>query len=135
MVKTIFKEIFIIILLSVVIVLLLGIVFYDYIPTKPVPPETKYTMNEEIKNEISNEIQQEDSSNAITIDPELYELENEDLDLYKSTNHYLPGRVDPYEEYEEPISGSTAENTENVEQVPKPSNGSGDTGILGGGQK
>ena len=39
MVKSVMKEIFIILLLSVAILLILGILFYDYIPINRVIPE------------------------------------------------------------------------------------------------
>ena len=52
MVKTIIKETCIILLLIVAILLVLGIVFYEYIPiTKVVPEKVSYTIPESVRNE------------------------------------------------------------------------------------
>ena len=54
MLKSVGKEIVIILLLSVAIILILGILFYDYIPiNRVVPPREEYATPDNIKNEIS----------------------------------------------------------------------------------
>ena len=57
MLKSVIKEIFIILLLSIAILLILGILFYEYIPINKVVPEKEaYTTPEEVKNEINEAI-------------------------------------------------------------------------------
>ena len=56
--KSILKEILIILLLCIAICLILGLIFYDYIPTNKVVPSTveAYKTSNTIKDEISQEI-------------------------------------------------------------------------------
>ena len=56
--KSVLKEIIIILLLCCAICLILGVVFYDYIPTNKVIPSTvePYTTSNTIKEEINQEI-------------------------------------------------------------------------------
>lgn len=57
MLKSVIKEIFIILLLSIAILLILGILFYDYIPINRVVPQPEaYSTPDEVKNEIDEEI-------------------------------------------------------------------------------
>ena len=100
MVKTIIKEIFIMLLLCVAIVLVFGVIFYDYIPTnKAVPNKLEaYVTPENIQEEIDEEIME---MNKIEVS---YEITESDLDLYKQTHSYTPGKRDPF-------SASTDTNT------------------------
>ena len=53
MVKSVLKEICIILLLSVAILLILGIIFYEYIPiNQTVPTREAYVTSENVKAEI-----------------------------------------------------------------------------------
>ena len=100
MVKAIIKEIFIMLLLCVAIVLVFGVIFYDYIPTnKAVPNKLEaYVTPENIQEEIDEEIIE---MNKIEVS---YEITESDLDLYKQTHSYTPGKRDPF-------SASTDTNT------------------------
>lgn len=100
MVKTIIKEIFIMLLLCVAIVLVFGVIFYDYIPTnKAVPNKLEaYVTPENIQEEINEEIME---MNKVEVS---YEITESDLDLYKQTHSYTPGKRDPF-------SASTDTNT------------------------
>ena len=56
MVKSIIKEIIIMLLLCVAILLILGVLFYDYIPSnKVVPSKIAYSTPENIQEEIEEE--------------------------------------------------------------------------------
>ena len=59
MIKSVLKETFIMLLLCVAIVLVLGVIFYDYIPAnKAVPNKLEaYTTPENVKAEIEQEIE------------------------------------------------------------------------------
>jgi len=56
--KSIVKEIFIILLLCIAVCLVFGVIFYDYIPNNKVVPSTveAYKTSNTIKDEISQEI-------------------------------------------------------------------------------
>ncbi len=106
-IKSIFKEICIMILLCVAIVLVLGVIFYDSIPSnKVVPNKLKaYATPENVVTEINEEITE---ANKVEV---TYEIKGSDLTLYKQTHSYTPGKPDPF-------SASTSTNTS------KPSGGS-----------
>ena len=102
MAKSIVKEIFIMLLLCIAIVLILGILFYDYIPTNQViPTKEAYATPNDIKEEINEEITE---MNKIEIS---YEVTDADLNLYKQSSSYKPGKKDPFSLTE------TLENTNN----------------------
>ena len=81
MIKKILKEGIILILLLVAIVLILGVLFYDYIPTgKVVPVVEQYQTSQDIKNEIQETVVTENQEIIVT-----YEIDNTDLKDRKST--------------------------------------------------
>ena len=101
-IKSIFKEICIMILLCVAIVLVLGVIFYDSIPSNKVVPNklSAYTTPENVVTEINEEIA---AMNKVEV---TYEIKGSDLTLYKQTHSYTSGKPDPF-------SASTSTNTSN----------------------
>ena len=68
MVKSIIKEIIIMLLLCVAILLILGVLFYDYIPSnKVVPGKIAYSTPENIQEEVNEEVIDYSSSVATII--------------------------------------------------------------------
>ena len=104
MAKTIFKEILIILLVCVAIILLMAVIFYNYIPTNKVIPAkvTAYQLPQNVE-EIINETTI-DSYNSSSIN---YTIDNADLSKYQATQSYNPGKADPFSEYSENSVGST----------------------------
>lgn len=103
MVKKILKEAIIIILLLVAIVLVVTVLFYDYIPTgKVVPVIEQYQTAENVKNEINEDVEQENSEIIVT-----YEIDNTDLKTYEKSKDYDKGKENPFAEY------ATAQENEN----------------------
>lgn len=91
MLKSVIKEIFIILLLSIAILLILGILFYEYIPINKVVPEKEaYTTPDEVKNEIDEEISE---SQKIEM---TYEVTDADLNVYEQTGSYSEGKANPF---------------------------------------
>lgn len=92
MIKSILKEICIMLLLCVAIVLVLGVIFYDYIPTNKAIPNklATYTTPENIQNEIDKEIVEMEKESVT------YTITGADLNLYKQTNSYVSGKPDPF---------------------------------------
>ena len=89
MVKTVFKEIIIILLLCLAILLVLSVLFYDYNPiSKVVPNKIAYTVPEGIENDLEEETTEEE----ITIENKIYTIEGSDLNIYKKSNSYNPGK-------------------------------------------
>lgn len=100
MLKSIIKEIFIMLLLCIAIVLILGILFYDYIPTnRVIPIKESYVTPNEVKEEINEEITEIEKTEIS------YEITDADLNIYKQSSSYKPGKKDPF--------SLTTETTEN----------------------
>ncbi len=97
MVKSIIKEIIIILLLLVAVVLAMGVLFYDYIPTNKIIPDVQdYQTSEAVKEELNTEIAEEEQ---VTL--ETYKITKEDLDLYGKSGEYNKGKANPFSTYEE----------------------------------
>lgn len=111
MVKSIIKEIIIMLLLCVAILLILGVLFYDYIPTnKVVPSKIAYSTPENIQEEIDETII-EANKTKIT-----YEITDADLNIYKQTNSYVAGKKDPFSMEETTVNENVNSNNQNVNQ-------------------
>lgn len=106
MVKSIIKEIFIILLVCVAIALVMAVIFYNYIPTNKVVPTkvTAYKTPENIESEITA-----DTIGNYTTQQENFTVEEQDLKKYTQSKSYNPGKPDPFAEYtEEVVTGNTA---------------------------
>lgn len=104
MTKTILREIIIILLLCLAILLILGILLYEYIPiAKVIPEEVTYATPEEIQKEIT----EEDKVEPVTY---TYEVKADDLDDYKKIQEYRPGKANPFSE---PVDESQSSETNN----------------------
>ena len=112
MAKTIIKEIGIALLILIAIILVLGILFYDYIPSnKTVPIKIQaYTMPEEIKEELDEAIPEE--QNIVRT----YYIDSTDLNTYEATNDYDKGKANPFAQYKkvENDSSNTTGNNNNT---------------------
>lgn len=92
MFKTIFKETAIILLLIMIIALVLGVTLYDYIPTgKVVPIIESYEIPDNIKNEVNESIQDNESQTVIT-----YQINEQDLINYEQGKDYQKGKINPF---------------------------------------
>ena len=109
MIKSILKEIVIILLLIIAIIPLLGILFYDYMPTSKVVPAKveEYALNENVRNEIEKELNNVNSEEII----KTYVLDATDLELYEKTKEYNKGKVNPFASYGTTPSGTSSEKT------------------------
>ena len=108
MVKSIIKEIIIMLLLCVAILLILGVLFYDYIPSnKVVPGKIAYSTPENIQEEVNEEVI-EANKTKIT-----YEVTDADLNIYKQSNSYVPGKRDPFSMESAQATGNSTGGTTN----------------------
>lgn len=126
MAKKVFKEIIIILLLTLAIILLLGVLLYDYVPmNKVIPEKVTYTASDEVK-EISTEINKKDEEIPITS----YTVTSTDLKNYKKVNDYTAGRKNPFAAVEiiesnpEATNGNANGNTGTTGQTNSSSSGS-----------
>ena len=106
MAKTVLKEIIIMLLLCLVIILALGILLYEYVPmTKTIPNPVSYSTPSEVKKELANSSDIDESQIIMT-----YEVDATDLNNYTSIQDYKPGKANPFSSYEPTTSGSTSTN-------------------------
>ena len=93
MAKIIIKETGILLLLLVAIALILGILFYDYIPNnKTLPTKVEaYAFPEDIKEELNESLDNLEQNIVRT-----YYIDSDDLSLYESKNDYDKGKANPF---------------------------------------
>ena len=92
MAKNIIKEIIIMLLLCLAIMLVLGVLLYEYVPSnKIIPDEVSYTAPENIKEELSKS-DDVDNDNVILT----YSINSSDLNNYQKIKTYVPGKQNPF---------------------------------------
>ena len=92
MVKVIIRETIIALLVCLAVLLILGVVLYNYIPSNKVIPEAiQYAPSKEIQTQLNTAV--EDNPEEILM---TYEITAQDLDNYERTNEYNPGKVNPF---------------------------------------
>lgn len=105
MVKSIIKEVIIILLLLLAVILALGVLFYEYIPTnKTVPSVSTYKTSDSVQRELDEKI----ADNETIL--ETYEITAEDLKHLQQNKTYVPGKANPFSTYEDPVENTTDPN-------------------------
>ena len=95
MAKNVIKEIIILLLLCLAIILLLGILLYEYVPmSKTVPNPVSYTTPEDVQQELASSSDVDNSQIILT-----YEVDSTDLNNYERINDYQPGKANPFSSY------------------------------------
>ena len=129
MIKSVLKEIIITLLLCIAILLILSILFYDYNPlNKIVPNKIAYSTPEEIKNEIEQNDVKDILDGGVNI---VYSIDSLDLNIYKKSNSYVPGKANPFAEIPEEVvedeTGNGQATVKNEQTVVKNEQSSGTT--------
>ena len=117
--KAIIKELFIMALLLMVVVFMVGIVFYEYMPNnKTVPEPIAYRTDSSttaILQEISSTTTDSGTNNTTTtaVDEPIisYSIGSEELSTAASKHSFTSGKTDPFAEYVEPVATTTDGNT------------------------
>lgn len=135
MVKSIIKEIIIMLLVCLAILLVLCVLLYDFIPSnKVLPAEVSYAPSEEIKHELESAVKGEQTEVVLS-----YEVTSTDLKNYEKSDDYNAGKVNPFSEYiEKPeeegtgngsdsSSGSSSNTSSNSNSNTGTSSGKGNT--------
>lgn len=92
MAKSFIKELIIVLLLCLAIILLLGILMYEYVPNnKTLPNEVAYTTPSSVKEELLSSSDVDDTQIIMT-----YEVNQDDLNNYKKVQDYKPGKANPF---------------------------------------
>ena len=107
MAKSIIKELIIVLLLCLAIIIILGILLYEYVPmVKTLPNQVSYTTPQEAKEELAEASEVDESKVVMT-----YEVNSADLNNYKKVQKYKPGKANPFSSYEQSTTGTnTTEN-------------------------
>ena len=101
MLKSIIKEIIIMLLVCLAILLVLCVLLYDFIPSnKVLPAEVSYAPSEEIKHELESAVKGEQTEVVLS-----YEVTSTDLKNYEKSDDYNAGKVNPFSEYIEKPEG------------------------------
>ena len=96
MAKKVIKEIIIMLLLCLAIILILGVLLYEYVPSnKIIPDEVSYTTPTAVQEELSKSENVESDEVILT-----YSVDSTDLDNYERINTYVPGKPNPFSSYE-----------------------------------
>lgn len=104
--KSIIKEIIIILLLCLAIIVVLGLLLYEYVPmSKVVPEPVSYTTPEDVKEELIQSGEINESEVIMT-----YEVDSTDLRNYQSINNYNPGKANPFSSYQTQTTETTSTN-------------------------
>ncbi len=119
MTKKIFKELIISLLLCLAIILLLGILLYEYVPmTKTIPNPVSYTAPENVKQELANTEGVSEDEIIMT-----YEVDSTDLNNYKRIQDYKPGKANPFSSY---LTPETTTNENGTTGASSSTTGNGD---------
>ena len=107
MAKKIIKEFIIMLLLCLAIILILGVLLYEYVPSnKIIPEEVSYTTPQNIQEELSKSEDVENDQVILT-----YSIDATDLNNYERINSYVPGKTNPFSSYD--ISSSNGQDNGN----------------------
>lgn len=110
MAGNIIKEIIIFLLLALAIILVLGVVLYEYVPmNKIIPEKVSYTTPEQVKNQLETDVN--DNEEELYID---YHIDSTQLNNYKKIQEYVPGKKNPFESLEKK-SNVTTDETSNID--------------------
>lgn len=92
MAKNIVKEIIIILLLTLAIILILGVLLYEYVPANKIIPEVvSYNTPENVREELASAESIEEQQMIMT-----YEITASDLKNYQRVNDYKAGKKNPF---------------------------------------
>ena len=121
MTKDVLKEIGIVLLLLMAIVLILGIMLYDYIPNSvTVPAKVQaYELPSEAQEEL-NETLNTDSQNIV----KTYFVDSSTLSTYEYKDNYDKGKVDPFSSYKTETTTSSNTTSTSTSQNSSSSNSS-----------
>lgn len=118
--KNIIKEIIMILLLALAIILVLGVLLYEYVPAnKIIPEKVSYTTPEEVKTELETDVNENDEE--LYVD---YHIDSTQIRNYQKIQEYVPGRKNPFGSLE---SQETSTTTNEGEQNSSSTSNTGST--------
>lgn len=115
MTKKIIKEIIIFLLFTLAIILVLGVLLYEYVPSnKIIPEKISYTTPEKVKTELQTVVDEskdeEEEEKELYID---YHIDSTQINNYQKIQEYVPGRKNPFAAVEKTENTESTDNTTN----------------------
>ena len=137
--KSVFKELLIFIALAAIVIFVLMILLYDFVPTE-VPAQTiEYTADSTVKatlEEVSTYGGNSEAENTTSL-LKSYTVDSSDLKFYETKKSYDSGKANPFIDLEEEVYDPQLENTISGtisgNPTKKPSSGSTSTSSSSGG--
>lgn len=124
--KNFFKNAFLIIALSLVILMIIGIFLYDYIPTDNTFSEANTYVTDaktlKILAEITNDGNLNDDGENDKMILKEYTVTEADLAMYAAKKDYQKGKTDPFASSETPVKNEQGNTTNNNGGSTQPSN-------------
>ena len=97
---------------EIIIILLLGILLYEYVPmTKVIPNPVSYTTPNEVKKELAKATTIDENQVIMT-----YEVDETDLNNYKRVQDYKPGKANPFSNFKTDFNDGNNNNTSTSEK-------------------
>ena len=94
MAKNFIKELIIVLLLALAVILVLGVLLYEYVPVnKIIPEKVSYTTPENVREELQVDSNVDDTQIVLT-----HQIDATDLSNYKNIKEYIPGKKNPFED-------------------------------------
>ena len=104
--KNVLKEIIIMLLLTLAIILVLGVLLYEYVPAnKIIPEKVSYTTPEEVKKELETVTDSDDDEQYFD-----YHIDSTQIKNYQKIQEYVPGRKNPFGDVETEETSTTTNN-------------------------
>lgn len=127
MTSKIIKEAMIVLIACLVAILLFAVILYGFIPNRKIVKEIKeYKTTDQVSEQLSDKVDAENEQVVLT-----YEVTKSDLNNYKITDDYVPGKVNPFSELttKEQASETKNSNTAGGSSGSSSSAGSSETGL------
>ena len=91
------KEIIILLLVCLITMLLLAVIFYNYLPARKIIPEVAtYKASDTVTELLADNIDNTDNNVLLTYEGGEYEVTKSDLKNYESVKKYVPGKSNPF---------------------------------------
>lgn len=104
--KEVIRELLIVLGLCFLIILLLGVLLYDYVPAnKEIPAEISYVTPQEVKEELQTVGDVDEDKVILT-----YKIDETQLYNYQRVNDYKPGKTNPFSTYKTTIVENNSTN-------------------------
>lgn len=130
MAKNIIKEIIIFLLFTLAIILVLGVLLYEYVPSnKIIPEKISYTTPEKVKTELQTVVdegeEEKEEEKELYID---YHIDSTQIKNYQKIQEYVPGRKNPFAAVEKTENTESTDNTTNSASGGQQNSGTSNTG-------